>query len=442
MATTEAFIATARFGLGARPGELAAIASDPQGLLKAQIEASIAPPAELQGLPSAASQVTRFLETRGQEREIRRMLKGDGRDLYLREAGSRTRAMVASERPFLERLVAFWSNHFTVSAARPQVLSLVGAFEREAIRPHALGSFAALLRAAVQHPAMLFYLDNLRSIGPNSRAGRWSKRGLNENLAREVLELHTLGVEGGYDQEDVIALAKILTGWSIARPGKEPRPGHFHFHARAHEPGAKTLLGRRYREDGVREGELALDALARHPATARHLALKLARHFIADRPPESAIRHLARVYNETEGDLAALAGALIDMPETWREPLAKLKTPQDLVVSSLRATAIEPEDKILVGTLKSLGQAPWTAPSPAGWPDEADAWSAPDALVERVEFAAALGQRLGAQKDPRRMLAETIAPVAMPRTAKAIGRAPSAGDGLTLLLASPEFQRR
>lgn len=438
----EAFIAANRFGLGLRPGELGPLSGDPRAWLLAQIESPHASPQDLHGLPTAAARVAEFLRARKRKGDLAAMVRRSFREDYMREAGLRSLAAVRSETPFLERLVAFWSNHFTVSVRKPVLAGIAGAFEREAIRPHIAGRFADMLVAVSKHPAMLLYLDNAQSFGPNSRAGKWLNKGLNENLAREILELHTLGVDGGYTQDDVRNLAMILTGWSLARPGKDADPGGFKFHERAHEPGDKSLLGRRYREAGLAEGETALARLARHPATAQHIAMKLARHFIADDPPGPAVARLARVYRESDGDLAALARALILLSEPWEAPLAKLKSPQDLVISTLRATGFEGETKKLVIALRLLSQAPWAAPSPAGWPDRAEDWAGPDALLKRIEFATAVAQRVGGRIDPRSLSQETIAPVAELDTMAAIARAPSRDDGLTLLLASREFQRR
>ena len=277
-----AWIAAERFGYGARPDELAGIAKDPKGWLRAQVDTAAAVPPNLKRLPPSATQITRVMEARrlGDERLMQRTRKNMGQ-ASRREAILRTLSAVESDLPFRERLVHFWSNHFTVSAKRSLVSPIVGAFEREAIRPHVSGQFMDMLLASTRHPAMLLYLDNASSVGPNSIVGRRRGRGLNENLAREILELHTLGVDGGYRQEDVVALAELLTGWSIARP-EDAQAGKFHFRAYAHQPGSKTLLGQRFDQGGVAEGEWALALLSRHPATARHVAAKLTRHFVSD----------------------------------------------------------------------------------------------------------------------------------------------------------------
>ncbi len=473
MALEQAFIAANRFGLGPRPGDLRRISADPRGWLPQQ-HAAPQHPAALAGLPPPRVQVERFFALRREIQEERKDLArrtsvamqrpgtmaeagaeatapkspvaglaAPVRELYLSEAIARTRAAIDSPAPLVERLVAFWSNHFTVSIQRGAIAGLCGPFEREAIRPHVLGRFREMLNAVLRHPAMLLYLDNARSIGPNSLAGmRNPDKGINENLGRELLELHTLGVNGGYTQKDVEAMARMLTGWSIVPPAK-PAGGSFRFEPRIHEPGAKTLLGITYREAGMAETEAAITALARHPATARHIATKLARHFIADDPPPAAVQRLAAVYQKSDGDLAALAHALIDAPEAWRDPLAKVKAPQDLVVSLMRATgAVPPDARVLVQSLRILGQTPFAAPSPAGWPDRASDWLSPEALMHRIEWADRAAQRLAGTVSAEALAQETIAPVAAPATLKAIGSADGPALKLALVFASREFQRR
>src|SRR5579875_764089 len=271
-----ALIAATRFGFAARSGDLAAIGRDPRGWVLAQLARAPAPlPGEL---PSGATMVVAEFEMRQQkgDEEVKRAFNERVKAGYMAEIAARTGAAATSEAPLLERMTRFWSNHFTVSILRPAIRGFAPAFEREAIRPHVTGRFADMLFAVARHPAMLLYLDNAVSIGPDSIAGRRRGKGLNENLGREMLELHTLGVDGGYTQADVEALARILTGWSVARL-RDPGPGTFHFFPPIHEPGPKTLLGRTYREAGYEEGQAALLDLAHHPATARHIATKLAR---------------------------------------------------------------------------------------------------------------------------------------------------------------------
>ena len=250
--------------------------------------------------------------------------------VFLAEAKARFSGTVhVPQIGFGERLAMFWANHFAISAAKgPHVRVIAGAFEREAIRPHVFGRFADMLLAVETHPAMLFFLDNQQSFGPNSVAGQNRKRGLNENLAREILELHTLGVNGGYTQDDVTSLARIITGWTVVgREGRLGPPGTFAFFANAHEPGDQRLLGKTYVDAGFEQGRAALMDLARHPATATHVAVKLARHFISDDPPKALIDKLATTFKATEGDLAAVSTALVEAEESWapdarKNPLA------------------------------------------------------------------------------------------------------------------------
>jgi uncharacterized protein (DUF1800 family) len=425
-----AHIAASRFAMGMAPGEAAGMAGDPRGWVTAQLDAPDGAPG-LDRFASGATQVVRVLKGRNdKDSEARKAARQD----YVAEAAARTRAGALSATPVRERLVRLWSNHFTVSVARPMVLGLAGAFEREAIRPHVTGRFLDMLRAAVRHPAMLLYLDNAHSVGPQSPAGERRGKGLNENLARELMELHTLGADGGYSQADVEHLARILTGWSI-----DSTAGTFRFAPRQHQPGAKMLLGATVPEGAEAEGERALEMLARHPATARMVATRLARHFVADVPPPALVEGLARRYRDTDGHLGEVARTLVACDEAWAQPLAKLRSPDDLLVATLRAFggAAEMEDKALVGTLSLMGQAPWSAPSPAGWPDCADDWAAPDALMRRLEWARkaapALARR-GRFLWPDSDLSEA--------TRHVVAQAATKAEALFLILASREFQRR
>ena len=442
MSSQEAFVAAVRFGFGPKPGDAKAPASDPRSWVLAQVRAPARVEPSLSGLPSSAEAVRELLAfEKMKDMAAAQEMRRRARRAYLAEAGARMRLAISGEAPARERLVRFWSNHFTVSVQRPKVLSLAGAFEREAIRPHATGRFADLLRASTRHPAMLLYLDNARSIGPNSARGQRRERGLNENLAREILELHTLGVNGGYTQDDVRALATIITGWTIAPP-KGEGGGGFAFVRAMHEPGEKMLLGKRYREAGEAEGLAALDDLARHPSTAWHIARKLARHYIADDEPLDAIERIARVFRNTDGDIAAVMAQVVAEEGAWR-PLVKVRSPDDLLIAALRATGVAdwPEER-LVETLRELGQAPFAAPSPAGWPDTAQDWVAPEATLRRVEWCAAFAARLPRQFDANALAAATFGPLATPATLQAVERAADWRQGVALALASPEFQRR
>ena len=344
-------IAVIRFGLGARPGDLKAAAGDPRGWLRAQLQGAVAL-ASTDNLAPSDEIISGLLSARAARRERRRESAGSAdaqpqqvnliRDAYLphyrAQVLARARSAALTDRPFAERLVHFWSNHFAISTDKGAVLGLGGSLENEAIRPRVNGRFADLLVAVEQHPAMLAFLDNQYSVGPDSAAAQFAARrkpgrpfGINENLAREILELHTLGVHGGYTQSDVTTFAKVLTGWSIG--GGEGRlaggaPGRFFFRENMHEPGAKHLLGRTYGQVGRAQGEAVLSDLARHPATARFIATKLVRHFVADAPPPAVVDRVAQTFTRTEGDLPAVYGALIGSPEAGSRPKPSSRPPR------------------------------------------------------------------------------------------------------------------
>ena len=484
MLTQQAAIAANRFGLGGRPGDGRAIGFDPKAWLLAQLDRpAAAPPAgtpesarvlaearSLRAVRQVAEQVRANVARRddsaapppapGIDQQAVRELGQFLREHYVAQTAERHRLALETDRPFVERLVHFWSNHFAVSADKQPLAALAGLYEQEAIRPHVTGNFYDLLLGAERHPAMLLYLDNQASMGRASPAAtfvrnrRGRELGLNENLAREILELHTLGVDGGYGQADVSELAKVLTGWSIGGALREARgplarlggdggsPGEFHFRAAMHEPGDKTILGKRYRERGVEEGEDVLRALATHPSTATHLATKLARHFVADEPPPKLVERLAAAYRRSDGELTPVYRTLIDADESWREPHAKFKTPSDFVLSAYRALDFVPEDlRSITAFLTQAGQRPYAPGSPAGWPDTAAHWNGGEALLKRIELAAAAGRRLGARVDPLALAGEVLGEVGEP-TKMSIRDAGSRGQGLAILLASPEFQRR
>ncbi|MCS3762168.1 DUF1800 domain-containing protein [Bradyrhizobium centrosematis] len=346
---------------------------------------------------------------------------------------------------FTERLVVFWSNHFCISASKGELARIwAGAFEREAIRPHVLGRFADMLKAVEQHPAMLFFLDNQQSLGPDSRAGQNRKRGLNENLAREIMELHTLGVGGGYTQDDVTSLARIITGWTFAgRQGQLGPPGSFVFNANAHQPGPQTLLGKTYEPTGLAQGEAALADIARHPSAANFIATKFVRHFVADDPPPALVARLRDVFVKTDGDLKAMATTLVDSDEAWKAPLTKMRSPYDFLVASGRLLARVPEDPgAYLNNLNLLGQPLWSPAGPNGFPDTSAAWAAPEGMKLRLDIAAQMGARLGNNIDPLDLLEFAAADAASIETRRTIERAESRQQALALLLMSPEMQRR
>ena len=361
------------------------------------------------------------------------------------EALARLQRAVLGDCGVTERLVAFWSNHFCISANKGALARIwAGSFEREAIRPHVFGRFADMLKAVEQHPAMLFFLDNQQSLGPDSRAGQNRKRGLNENLAREIMELHTLGVGGGYSQADVTSLARIITGWTfVGRQGILGQPGSFVFNVNAHQPGAQQLLGKTYPAGGVEQGEAALADIARHPSTAKFVATKLVRHFVADDPPPALVARLADTFTRTDGDLRALTLALVDSNEAWSAPLAKMRSPYDYLVATGRLLAHVPEDPTpYLGGLNVLGQPLWSPAGPNGFPDTNAAWAAPEGMKLRLDIAAQMSSRVGNTVDARDLLDVAFADAASSETRRTIERAESRQQALALLLMSPEFQRR
>ena len=361
------------------------------------------------------------------------------------EALARLQRAVIADCGFVERLVVFWSNHFCISANKGGLARMwAGSFEREAIRPHVLGRFGDMLKAVEQHPAMLFFLDNQQSLGPDSRAGQNRNRGLNENLAREIMELHTLGVGGGYTQDDVTSLARIITGWTFAgRQGQLGTPGTFVFNANAHQPGAQRVMGKVYQANGVAQGEAVLSDIARHPSTAKFIATKFSRHFVADDPPQALVARLQDVFTRTDGDLRALAIALLDSNEAWQAPLGKMRSPYEFLVASGRLLARNPEDPgPYLSSLNVLGQPLWSPAGPNGFPDSNAAWAAPEGMKLRLDISAQIASRLAAGTDPRDLLELAVADAASEDTRRTIERAESRQQALALLLMSPEFQRR
>ena len=364
---------------------------------------------------------------------------------YRAEALARLQRAVIADCGFVERLVVFWSNHFCISANKGGLARMwAGSFEREAIRPHVLGRFGDMLKAVEQHPAMLFFLDNQQSLGPDSRAGQNRKRGLNENLAREIMELHTLGVGGGYSQDDVTSLARILTGWTFAgRQGRLGSPGSFVFNANAHEPGAQPLLGKTYQDNGVAQGEAALADIARHSSTATFIATKFARHFVADDPPPALVARLRQAFHSSDGDLKALALTLVDCDEAWQAPQTKMRSPYEFLVATGRLLSRIPEDPgLYLGGLNLLGQPLWSPAGPNGFPDTNAAWAAPEGMKLRLDVSAQVASRIGDTVDPRQLLELAAADAASPETRQTVERAESRQQALALLLMSPEFQRR
>src|SRR5215467_13947182 len=484
----EAALALHRFGLGPRLGSIAAIAADPRGALLSELDRDdagrITDP-DLLSSGEAARAAFDFRQERkaqrlaAQERDRERQAgapvsppatemanaapgpkdntmeasaaaqtqkpnvgPGIPQQIFLEEAKARINAALGADLGFVDRLVWFWSNHFCISADKGGgVRALAGAYERETIRPHVLGHFGDMLLAVESHPAMLLYLDNARSIGPNSIAGINQHKGLNENLAREILELHTLGVRTVYTQEDVTNFAKVITGWTMV-PFKQDAAhgGEFMFNPRLHEPGPQTVVGKPYPDLGLEQGRAVLADLARHPATAQHVAGKLARYFVADQPPQTLVDRLTKSFLDTNGDLKELARALLTAPEAWTAARTKLKPPGEWIVAALRATGVTPPDIRPVIQAHNMLGAPLLRPTaPKGFSADSADWI--DGLSERLDVANELARRVASLVDPQGVVDIALGPLASAETRQAIARAESRPQALALLLMASEFQR-
>ncbi len=469
-----AALALHRFGLGPRAGTIEQFASDPRGALVADLNrpgAGLVVAADLSSSGAENRAVFEFYAARNAREKLARRRRETAqklaenvsmesetavppkaapaspeqpaqvplpRQLFLDEAKARFDTAITAELGFVERLVWFWSNHFCVNA---DATVMAGGYEREAIRPNVLGRFADLLQAAESHPAMLLYLDNAISIGPDSVAGINRDKGLNENFAREVLELHTLGVRTVYAQSDVTNFAKVLTGWTIRQTVSDPdHGGEFLFLGRAHEPGPERVIGKDYAVTGIEQGRAVLADLARHPATARHIATKLARHFVADEPPPSLVDRLATRFLDTDGDLKEVTRALVAAPEAWAPAQIKIKHPAEWIVAALRATGQPGDIRRILGALGLLGEPLWRPPAPKGFPDDNAAWLG--GVAERLDIANAYAQRVADRLDPKAIAEATIGPIASAETRSAIDHAESKPQALTMLLMAPEFLRR
>jgi uncharacterized protein (DUF1800 family) len=454
---TEAALALHRFGFGPRAGSIAAVAEDPRGALLAELDQREAGQIKNSDLPTSGAANRAVFEYRAERNAEKKRQRQEAtaqpamepsspqpdqvplpRQLFLNEAKARIDAARDAEIGFVERLVWFWSNHFCVSQDKTV---MAGAYEREAIRPHVLGRFAEMLFAAEGHPAMLIYLDNAQSMGPDSVAGINRDKGLNENFAREVLELHTLGVRTVYTQEDVTNFAKVLTGWTILPTVTNPdHGGEFVFNKRLHEPGAETVIGKEYDDNGTGQGRAVLADLARHPATAKHVATKLARHFIADDPPPALVERLTQRFLDSDGDLKEVTKTLVASPEAWSAEQAKIKRPGEWIVAALRATGETGDIRRVVQAQALLGEPLWRPPAPKGFSDDNSAWL--DGLAQRLDMANAFAHREGLAIEPEAVMETALGPLASAETRQTIARAESRPQALTLLLMAPEFQRR
>ena len=480
-------IALNRFGLGGRPDEQQP--ADPKRWLLQQLDRFEPRPQAFAQVPQRAQVIDQLAQYQQEQRmlgqakrqlqpaslpteggmampqqsqadpqaeELKKYLRQTIQQDYLVMNGARLDAALTTPSPFVERLVHFWANHFAVSVDKLPVIGLAGLLEFEAIRPHVLGRFSDMLLAVEQHPAMLVYLDQAQSIGPGSMAGMRAamrggkQRGLNENLAREIMELHTLGVRTGYSQADVTEFARALTGWTVGGLGRGPAArliggegGQFQFAEILHEPGERVIMGKRYNQQGEAQARAVLLDLAASPATAKHISTKLARHFAGDDPPPALVERLTKAYLASKGDLPTVYRALIESPEPWAPKSLKFKNPWEWSVSALRAVGSRDLDpKMAANVLRQLGHPTWQPGSPAGWDDIAASWAGPDALVRRVEVAQRIADKAGSSVDARALADKLYRGSLSEATRTAIARAESPTEGLALLLVSPEFVRR
>jgi uncharacterized protein (DUF1800 family) len=449
MAYSQGTVAAIRFGFGFHPHHRA-----PAGVedLMVQVGEAYANTPDIGGL----SMAERFaLNGRRDRKTGRRNGRQDielgnarRKELLSRDKTVRLHSAALSPYGFYERLVWFWSDHFTVRAMGRQGEVTAGRFEADVIRPHVAGNFHDMLIAAETHPAMVGYLDQTRSAGPRSRDGRQFGRGLNENLAREILELHTLGVGSSYTQDDVRQFAELLTGVTY-----DLKTGEAAYRRRMAEPGTEVVLGKRYGVGPARFAHVrhALEDLASHPATARHLARKLAVHFVSDRPSDRLVAHLEAAYLRSEGELMAVYAALLEHPESWSSFGAKVKQPFHFVVSSMRATGLQPDlmDAFLADegplsaqrAMQRLNQPLLEPPGPNGWPEAAEEWINAPGLTSRIDWASRIAHRIGTETDPAAFLSMALADHVSPETSFAVTHAAEKWEGVALVLASPEFNR-
>jgi uncharacterized protein (DUF1800 family) len=477
----EAALALHRFGFGPVGDAIAAIADDPRGAVLADLERPGAGQVAAANLPNSAQagrDLAEFRAERAAKEKLAQRAKKDAEakgmvmgmpddnaakpdpdtqlseseagqnqegkqpplptQLVHNEARVRIEAAIASQIGFVERLVWFWSNHFCIS--RDKIVSMAGAYEREAIRPHVLGHFIEMLQAVECHPAMLIYLDNFESMGADSIAGINRDKGINENFAREILELHTLGARSGYTQADVTSFANVLTGWTLFAPSTPVHGGESFFFKRFHEPGAQVVLGESYPDTGAEQGRTVLADLARHPATARHIAYKLARHFVADEPPPTLVAKLETSFKDSNGDLRELAKVLVTAEESWTPQRTKLKRPSEWIVAALRLTSAPWQVGRVMAGQALLGEPLWLPPAPNGFPDDEAAWI--DGLSQRVDIASNFANLVAERLDSTRLVEQSLGPLASGDTRNTVAQAESRAQALALLLMAPEFLRR
>ena len=489
MTSTFATTAAIRFGYGRRPGE--APPESVEALIR-QVERGVKEtcPFPFEGIAGRRARFPayRALETAYKAARDGGMLMKVGErsinpytialaNMLQRDRHLKVRHAVLSPNAFFERLAAFWCDHFAIDARKGGAMRMLASLhEAEAVRPNLAGRFADLLKAAALHPAMLAYLDQTRSVGPNSPVGLKSGRGLNENLARELIELHTMGAGSGYSQKDVRSAAYVLTGLWYRAPDYETV-----FRQRSAEPGTYRVLGRTYggKKRRMEQVHDLLADLAARKETRRHICRKLVVHFIADDPPQAVVDAMVKAWRRSDGRLIEVYRAMLEHPRSFEEEGRKARQPFDFVVSALRAldvpadalglggakkdawkpaadiaalddvTMMTAEGKpalganpFSVGAIDRLGQPIWSAPSPAGWEENLSAWITASQLTERIAWIRRLVARFGGDADPRAFLEATMADAARADTIETVSRAPNREVGLAMVLASPEFNRR
>ncbi|HTM79894.1 DUF1800 domain-containing protein [Asticcacaulis sp.] len=455
----EAALALSRFGLGSGSYGWHAAGGDARAALKHEIKAGSAALRIDAPLLSTPELLTQYYDYTQAVKALRKQTPpDDGSKLpnpvaerNLDEIGARFNTAVMKPRiGFNERLVMFWANHFAVATDKSSPIRITaGAFEREAIRPNVFGSFKDLVMAVETHPCMLTYLDNISSIGPQSRHGRSSRLGLNENLAREIMELHILGVGSGYTQADVTAFAAALTGWSVKSfsESSEGAGDGFNFIDTNHQPGEQTVLGKVYPDSGFFQAADILIDLASRPATARHITFKLARHFVADVPPPALVDRLMENFLATGGDLASVYETLIESDEAWNPACVKIRSPQEHLAAMIRTSGVTIRPQTEKQALYVMGQSLWTPSGPNGFPDTFAAWATPEGLSTRLDVTALIAAQIirafpGHNIDPRELAARCLGPRLTDATLQAISHAETVPQGLSLVFMSPEFLRR
>lgn len=443
----EASIVFARFGLGAKRGQFNSIVDDPRGALISELSAPRIALLNNANLPSHVDACRASADS------------NRSHEIYRAEIYARLTKAAQPAIGFVERLVYFWSNHFNISAnSGGPARSAVGEMERNRIRPNVLGNFKRLATSVLSHPAMIHYLQNGMSVGPNSPFGRRNGRGLNENLGRELLELHTVGVSAGYTQDDVVNASKILTGWSVVTPwqaqnswqGATPATvGQFIFRQNWQEPGTKTVLGRHYSEEGFNQAVRLIETLAVTQETAQHIAFKLVKHFLTDTPTPNLVNPVARAFLQSDGDLPSTYRALINLPEAWTLPLTKFRRPMEMFIAQNRALGFNwtnNEADPLINALGFLGHKPWQWDSPDGFPDDSNYWRTPDAIVSRIAATQMILRRYlerARETEAPLSIARGVLGPNLPNSLQAeLNRTTNVLHGLTILLTSAEFMFR